>query len=272
MKASFEGRIATRRLALFVCRAGHGLPLLFLGGSNFDMRLRKAVFSSALTDHFEVVAFEPRGLGRSDQPSGNWTMQDYADDACALLDAIGWQRVCVVGESFGAMTAMELAIRYPQRVAKLCLMAGSSGGAGGSSYPIEQFLSLSPRARAVAALRVHDLRFDALLRDDQAAAEARIADRIAADAALLGDPSNARGYPRLLAARATHDVHARLGDIDAPTIVMSGVHDGQAPLRNARALADAIAGAQLLSFDGGHSFAFDTPRPVEQLLTCWAPA
>ena len=272
MKASFEGRLATSRLALFVCRAGRGVPLLFLGGSNFDMRLRRPVFASALPDRFEVVAYEPRGLGRSDQPSGRWTMQDYADDACALLDALGWPRVCVVGESFGAMTAMELAIRYPQRVAKLCLMAGSSGGAGGSSYPIEQFLSLSPRARAVAALRVHDLRFDALMRDDPAAAEAKIADHIAADAALLGDPSNARGYPRLLAARSAHDVLARLADIRAPTIVMSGVHDGQAPMRNGRALADAIDGALLLSFAGGHSFGFDTAQPVERLLACWTAA
>ncbi len=262
--------MATRRLCLFACRAGQGLPLLFLGGSNSDMRLKRPVFASALPRHFEVLSFEPRGLGRSEQPAGDWTMQDYAEDACALLDAMSWPRVHLVGESFGAMTAAELAIRYPERVEKLCLMAGSAGGRGGSSYPIEQLLPMSGRARAVAALRVLDRRFDTLMQADRAAAERRIAERQAFDAAFFGDPGNAQGYPRLLRARAAHDVFSRLGRISAPTVVMSGEHDGQAPLENGRAMAQAITGAQFWAFDGGHSFAFETPAPMQRLLGLWA--
>lgn len=267
----FEGLLRTSRLALYAARAGDGPPLLYLGGSGFDMRIGRPVFASALPRHFELVAFEARGLGRSERPAGPWTMQDYADDACALMDALGWARAHVVGESFGAMTAAELAIRHPTRVSALCLMAGAAGGAGGSSYPIERLLPLSGRARAIAALGVLDLRFDALRQSDPAAAERRIRSRMDTDATFLADAGNADGYPRLLAARATHDVHSRLGRIQAPTVVMAGRHDGQSPLANGLALAAGIPGALCWTFDGGHAFAFETPEPMARLIARWLP-
>ncbi len=269
---SFEGRVQTRRLALHACRAGSGAPLLFIGGSNFDMRVRRPVFASALPGRFDVLAYEPRGLGRSDRPEGAWTMADYAEDACALLDALGWERAHVVGESFGAMTAAELAIRHPSRVAALCLMAGAPGGAGGSSYPIERLLTLSGRERAVASLRLQDLAFEAAQHADVEATEAAIAARIASDSVFFGDAANVVGYPKLLGARADHDVYDRLHRISAPTVVMSGARDGQAPAEGGRAMAQAIAGARFWTFDGGHTFAFATPDPIDRLLAHWDAA
>ena len=132
---TFEGRIETARIGLYAARAGQGEPLLFIGGSNFDMRIRCSVFCSALPGHFDTVTYEPRGLGRSDAPDGAWTMADYAEDARALMTALGWTRARVMGESFGAMTAMELAIRYPEMVEALCLTVGAPGGKGGQFLP-----------------------------------------------------------------------------------------------------------------------------------------
>ena len=60
-------------------------------------------------------------------------MAEYAADALALLDAVGWERPRVLGISFGGMVAQELAATAPERIARLALLCTSPGGAGGSS-------------------------------------------------------------------------------------------------------------------------------------------
>jgi len=233
------------------------------------MRLKRPVFDSLLPSHFDVATYEPRGLGRSERPDGHWTMQDYADDAHALLDALEWTSAYVLGESFGAMTAMELAIRHPERVSKLCLMVGAAGGAGGSSWPIENLQTLEPRTRATTSLRIQDTSFADLELSDPAAAAARISERMSIDAAFFDDPGNASGYPRLLSARAAHNAYDRLPRIAAPTIVMAGTHDGQAPADACRAVAERLSNAEFCAFDGGHNLAFATPEPMAHLLKSW---
>lgn len=266
----FEGLVATARLSLFCARAGQGQPLLFLGGSGFDMRLRRAVFQSALVEHFSLATFEPRGLGRSDQPPGPWTMADYADDACALLDALGWERALVLGESFGGMTALELALRHPDRVQALCVAAATAGGPEERSYPIEAFAQLSGQERAIAVLSVQDNRFAELWRQQTPAALTRVADYMKIDAAFWADAGNAQGFGRLLGARAQHDVRDRLHQLRTPTVVMAGRHDGQAQAEHVRALAERLPQADLWTFDGGHGFTFANPQTITQLCAHWA--
>lgn len=273
-RIAFEGMVQTERLPLYTMRSGDTdstLPkLLFLGGSNTDFQIKAPVFSSFLVEHFNVVSFEPRGLGRSGAPDGDWSMEDYASDAIALLDAIGWSKVVLFGESFGAMTAMEIAIRFPEQVSRLCLSASAPGGAGGSSYPIEEFLKLPAREKAFAALSIQNTNFQDLAKSDAEAAEEIITARVHADAHFMNSCDNASGYPRLLAARARHDVFDRLGKISAPTLVMSGTHDNQAPLSCGKAMAKCIPNAEFLGFEGGHGFSFATTRPAEAIVERWA--
>lgn len=266
MTNRFDGPVRTARLTLHVRREGRGRPLLFLGGSSTDMRLRTPIFASALPAHFDVIAWEPRGLGRSDRPSGPWSMADYAADALALMDALGLETAHVLGESFGAMTTLELALAAPGRVRAMALMAGTPGGRLGRSFPLETLMDLAPEDRARRLLAIQDSRFAAR---PPAEAEADIAARVAQEAAFLADPGNRAGYPRLLAARAGHDVSDRLGGIAVPTVVMAGQHDGQAPLSAVQAMAAAIPGATFHSFPGGHGFGFATPDPVAHLIAHW---
>ena len=96
--------------------AGAGPRLLAISGTGGDLRKRPNVFDSPLAQHFEILAYDQRGLGQTDRPDIAYTMQDYADDAARLLDAVGWSSALVMGTSFGGMVAQEFALRHPQRV------------------------------------------------------------------------------------------------------------------------------------------------------------
>lgn len=264
-------RLRTAGLTINLRQEGAGPPLLFLGGSNFDLSIRAPVFDSALPEHFTVVAPDPRGLGATDAPDGEWSMMDYAQDAVDLLDALGWDQADVLGESFGAMVAMHLAALAPSRVKRMALAAGSAGGAGGSSYPIQEFLTVTDaHLRARLALEVLDTRFATLQTTAPADAENLIQARMIADESFQASHDNAQGYPRLLAARATHDAWQHLPDIRVPTLVFAGQHDGQAPLQRAAMIAEALPDATLHTVDGAHSLCFATSEPVDIILEHWS--
>ena len=263
-------RLKTAGITVNLRIEGSGPPLLFLGGSSFDLSLRVPVFDSDLPQHFTVAAADPRGLGRSDAPAGVWTMQDYARDALHVLDALGWARADILGESFGAMTALHLAALAPERVNRLALCAGAAGGEGGSSYPIQQLHKIpEARARARRALELMDNRFGHPETNEAQATEDLISARVAAEGVFFASHANAAGHPRLLAARAGHDAWDLLPDITAPTLVFAGRHDRQSPPDRSEALARALPNATLHLIDGGHSLCFATPEPVAMILKTW---
>ncbi len=68
-------------------------------------------------------------------------MADLAHEALQLADHIGWDTFMVLGVSFGGMVAQELAVTSPERVRRLALVCTSSGGPGGSSYPLHTLVN-----------------------------------------------------------------------------------------------------------------------------------
>ena len=227
-------------------RMGDGPPLLLLPGTGSELRRRPNLLDLPLVQRFDTVAFDYRGQGESSSPPPPYDMADYAADAAAVVDALGWDRFAVFGVSFGGMVAQEVAIRLAARVERLVLACTSSGGAGGSSYPLHELQALEPDERARTALAVSDTRYDRAWQEanpDEAAALLEFAARTG------GDPN-----PDQLDARRRHDTWDRLGAITAPTLVMAGRTDGIAPVANSEALAERIPDARLEVFDGGHLF------------------
>ena len=122
---------------------------MFLNGSGSTLET-SALLIKPFTERFDVAAHDQRGLGRTSIPPGPYTMADYAADAAALLDHLGWDRCRVVGVSFGGMVAQELAVTAPDRVERLALCCTSPGGAGGASYPLHELRRSRPTERAAA--------------------------------------------------------------------------------------------------------------------------
>jgi pimeloyl-ACP methyl ester carboxylesterase len=75
-----------------------------------------------LRDAFRITAYDLRGHGRSEMPPTGYTPTVMADDLDALLEVLGTGRVHLVGHSYGAVVALELALRAPERLASLTLV------------------------------------------------------------------------------------------------------------------------------------------------------
>lgn len=240
--------------------AGTGPPVLFISGTGGDLRQRPSVFEGPLAQQCTVLAYDQRGLGRSSKPERRSTMADYAHDAARLLDVVGWSRVPVVGVSFGGMVAQELAIRHPAMVDRLVLCCTSSGGAGGSSYPLHELTQLPDDERRRRSLALSDARYDEAWQEANAAEAAALLEFMRArEATNDSDPAAADGARRQLETRSAHDAWDRLGQIRAPTLLCAGRYDALAPVQNSEALASRIPGARLEVFEGGHLFLIQDP-------------
>lgn len=97
--------------------------LMLHGGPGSDHTTFRP-FMSFLSEYAQVIYFDQRGHGRSDEASPEeWTLAQWANDVVGFLDAIDIQKPLVVGASFGGFVAQAFATTYPERVAKLALLS-----------------------------------------------------------------------------------------------------------------------------------------------------
>ena len=245
-------------------RAGEGPPLLFFNGSGATLE-SSAPLIEQFRRHFDVVAHDQRGLGRTTIPAEPFTMAHYAADGAALLDHIGWDRCAVVGISFGGMVAQEFAVTCPERITRLALLCTSPGGAGLSSYPLHELVTRPPAEQTAIGVTLLDTRFT----PEWLAAHPLDRTIIEARAESAGVPRSAeqrRGELGQLRARSEHDVGDRLHRLTCPTLVAGGRYDGIAPPANSAAIAARIPGAELRLYDGGHLFFIQDPAALPDVL------
>ncbi len=228
-----------------------GVPVLNIGGSGADLRLSYPD-RSPLNKRFTVLHYDQRGLGRTEKPPEPYTLRQYADDAAALVESVGWSRCSVVGTSFGGMVAQHLAIHHSHLVERLVLNATSPGGSK-ASFPLHTIEPLDVEARIELMLGLYDSRWDPG-RDDPIPGFGPFYDQMIERWRAPRTGDSLRGYRAQLGARGDHDVTASLHRIEAPTLVCAGEFDDLAPLANSLALAEAIPDARLQVFDGGHLF------------------
>jgi len=251
---------------LYYERSGTGKRLLLFIGSGTTLESFEPIIKR-FAEHFDVVANDPRGMGKSSLPPDPYTVTDYATDASQLLDRLGWESCRVIGFSFGGMVAQEFAVTLPDRVERLALCCTSAGGVGGASYPLQDLEALAPAQRAEREMLLLDTRFHAsylLTHPADLAMAARLAGRRRADS--KASDQEKQGEAAQLKARAGHDVSARLSHISAPTLVAVGKYDGIAPPPNGEYIASHIPNAELRMYEGGHLFFVQDQKAVPELI------
>ena len=239
-------------------RRGEGEPMLLIQGMSGNHLAWGEPFLSDLERDFDVVAYDHRGVGRSSAVTDPFTITELADDAAALIAALGWEAAHVVGISMGGMVAQELALRHPDRIRTLtlgCTYAGGEGSALTSSQvstKLAEAMMAGDPDRAIAT-----------------AYEVNVSPGYGADKSAYGTfyematalPTPVPVIMLQMQAIAAHNTLDRLQEISAPTLVIHGTVDEMLPYSNAVLIASKIPDAQLETLEGvAHMFWWEQPE------------
>jgi pimeloyl-ACP methyl ester carboxylesterase len=100
---------------------GSGEPILMLIGYGATMDTWNETFIGILASKYHVYTYDHRGMGYSGSNNATPSISLYADDAAALMPALGYDSMNVYGVSMGSSVSQQLVIDHPGRVRKLVL-------------------------------------------------------------------------------------------------------------------------------------------------------
>jgi 3-oxoadipate enol-lactonase len=226
--------------------AGDGPAVALLHSTVCDSRMWDAEFAMLSRRH-RVLRFDLRGYGRSELPPGPFSL---VDDLEVLLDRVGFDRVSLVGLSGGSALALDFALAHPGRVSRLVLAAPNIGGLAWSEE-IQRFGAEEDRlldAGDVGAAVELNLStwVDGPRRGPDAvdpAVRAKVGEmqRLAFEVQLAAYERQPEPGP---GRRLDPPAIERLGEVQAPTLVIVGDADVDDVLERAGLLAERIPGAR----------------------------
>ena len=239
--AADHGTVDVAGAQIYYALYGKGDPVILLHGGlgNSDHWSNQV---PALAAHFQVIAIDSRGQGRSTRTRARVTYETMANDVLAVMDQLKLEHAAIVGWSDGGEIALKLAIEHPDRVSKLFVFGAnydSSGSKPRSGRPADTFTAYAAKCRAdYAKLSKTPKAFDDLV--DW----------------LLPVWRTPMGF--------TKD---QLRAIKAPTLVADGDHDEVIVIDQIQEMATLIPNAQLAIFhDASHFALWQDPEDFNKAL------
>jgi 3-oxoadipate enol-lactonase len=240
-------------------REGKG-PLVVLSHAlGLDLHMWDGV-AALLRDDHTVLRYDHRNHGKSEVVPGPLTVEMLADDAADLIRSeAGGQPVRFVGLSMGGMAAQALAAAHPELLASVTIANSSA------HYPDKT--PWQARVQTVQGKGIEGIADAAVARwltppyivsHEGAAAAAKLRSTLVA--------SDAAGYIASCEAVSAIDFRESNKRIKVPTLVIAGAQDEATPPVMSQEIADAIAGAKLVTIDAAHISAMERPEDFVQLL------
>jgi pimeloyl-ACP methyl ester carboxylesterase len=234
-------------------RRGEGAPLLLIHGAEADHSMFDAL-GALLAEHFTVIAYDQRDSGATLNPAIPYGLAELADDAAALIVALGFERAHVFGTSLGGVIAQVLAKRHPHRIDRLVLSSTFRADMAPSSINPEVFARLAALRANLPGSAAEIARY--FFTEDYLAKHPQAANIFA------GSRRDAAQKQRR-AAILSRPVAVDLGAIACPTLVLVGAEDRLIPPAHTLALARELPNAGTASIAGvGHVAAVQDPKAV----------
>jgi rifampin ADP-ribosylating transferase len=201
---------------------------------------------------FRVYAPDLRGQGEADKPEDGYSLAEQAEDAAAILDALGVRTAYVLGSSSGGYVAQQLAAAHPGRVAGLVLVGSPLSLRGRPAFADEVDLLADPIDEDWVRA---SLSWFTLYRPVPGwYLEDRVRD---------GVRMPAHAWTKILAGLTSATPPTETGSIQAPTLIIYGGRDDLLPLQDQEILAERIPGAVLKVYpDAGHLVLWEHPERV----------
>ncbi|MCG9890693.1 MAG: alpha/beta hydrolase [Thermosynechococcaceae cyanobacterium MS004] len=254
---------------------GQGYPILCLHGHPGSADCMR-VFTEPLSKKFWTIAPDLRGYGRSKTRSP-FTMGDHLSDLEALLDRLQIDRCFILGWSLGGILALELALRQPERIAGLILVATSARPVSDLPQPSLAELGLTLLAGSLNWINpgwpwnIETFGKRSLLKYliSQHTAEAYRFLAEAGSAAVLQTSSHA--HQALNAALSQrYDRRASLATLTQPCLILSGANDRHILSQSSQETAQTLPNSNYICYPGvAHLFPWEIPTAVNRDIQEW---
>ena len=220
----------------------------------------------AFADDYRILRYDTRGHGGSEAGAGPYSLDMLADDTVAIWDALGIGRSHVVGLSIGAMTAVGLALRHPDRLRRAVVANARPDN--------------PPGLREARTRRIADIE-----RDGWPGLARPTVDRWCSDSFLASHPDAAgrlaatvartsvAGYVGCVRALLGLDYRRRLAEIGVPVLFIAGERDAGVPVEAMRAMHEAVPGSRFAVLAGaGHISNIERPDDFNRAVGGFLPA
>jgi pimeloyl-ACP methyl ester carboxylesterase len=226
---------------------GEGFPLVMIQGLSENVCWWDSPLIKELSKNFKTILLDNRGVGRSDNPDGEISIELMAKDTLDLMDVIKIKRAFIIGHSMGGKTAMEIALNYPERVEKLILYSANCGGPH-SIGPIRErtiqlleIFSEQTHTRELVEEVMFHIYTEEFITQNPEFMKKKVDDIFI----FLTTPYT---FGHQIMASSQYDSYDKLKDISSPTLIIHGKKDIITPPENAEILANIIPGARLIYF------------------------
>jgi pimeloyl-ACP methyl ester carboxylesterase len=216
-------------------------------------------------DRFHVVSLDQRGHGLSDWPeTGAYATEDFARDLLAVMDALAWKDIVVIGHSMGGHNAMSFSAWYPDRVRGLVIVDARP------SIPDDRLVLMHRRGQR--PLRHHATIEDAVkafrLLPRETVADPELLEHMAREGVVQRDGGWVYRFdPTANAARKPVDAWTLLHRIEAPTLIARAALSPVLTLAQAERLRRSIRRAVLVEIPGAyHHLTLDQPSAFAEAL------
>jgi aminoacrylate hydrolase len=226
---------------------GAGPPLLLLPGLGGRASFWQSIVTT-LRARFRVIALDHRGCGASSRCRIQYSVEQMAADALAVLDALGIARADLVGHSTGGAIVQFLGAHHPERCGRLVI---SSSWAGPDAYIRDSFALRLAVLRGLGLAKYEEL-VDLMLYPPAWYAKNRI--EVAARRRQAEDSVDTGILERRIEAIVNYDGRGFLSRVDRPSLVIGVRDDAVIPAFLSHAVHEAIRGSRLKILDtGGHA-------------------